>query len=77
MWKGFIMGVGDMIFSYSIGIWYFTRRNKDMNIPIKRTCFKIFRHHLGTIVYHTVVNSFLWPFKWIFYYFYITMKNAK
>ena len=63
LWKGFIIGIGDMIFSYTIGIWYYTRNNDDLKLPIPRITKKILRYHLGTLIMHTFLNSFLAPIK--------------
>jgi hypothetical protein len=77
LWRGVIVGIGDMIFSYSISIWYFTRNHKTLRLPILRTTKDVFRYHVGAVVYHTFLNSFFVPIQMILGYLYSRLKQAK
>ena len=77
IWRGVIVGIGDMIFGYTLSIWYFTRNHEALKLPILRTTRDVFKYHIGSIVYHTFVTSFCTLLQIILAYIYNTLKNAK
>ncbi|KAL4472584.1 hypothetical protein ABPG74_018533 [Tetrahymena malaccensis] len=57
IWMLFLLGFRDLFVSYSITLWFFTKRKDTVQIP-KWVIFKnIFRYHFGTVVMFSLIST--------------------
>ena len=45
-----VQGISDLIISYSICIWYFTKMKDSVQLPIKLVIKNILKYHLGSVL---------------------------
>ena len=55
-WLLFIIGYSDLVTSYSLCIWFFTKKKDTVMLPVKRALKDAFLYHLGTVLLIVVIN---------------------
>eukprot|EP00435_Cladocopium_sp_Y103_P051928 s261_g16.t1 len=69
------IAIGQCIIAGAVGVWFFTPNSeKGKNSPIKRSCWNVFRYHLGSLAFGSFIIAVIKFIRYLMNYF---EKQAK
>ena len=58
-WILVVLGFTDLVISYSISLWYFSKNKNSVKLPVLVALKNVTKYHLGTVFYISLISTFL------------------